>query len=444
MTTYLTKNTDGNTKWFEDARFGLFIHFGLYSLPARHEWIKFYERISEEKYQKYFDNFNPDMYNPKEWARMAKAAGMKYAVITTKHHEGFCLFDTKYTDYKVTNTPYGKDLIKEFVDAFRAEGIRIGFYYSLLDWHHPDFPIDCIHPRCEDDDAENLDKGRDMTKYAEYMRNQVTELLTNYGDIDILWFDFSYTPQSQSWQSVYKPWMQFGGGKGKEQWEAEELIKTARSLQPGIIIDNRAGILQDLWTPEQYQPDSWVTHPETGEPVTWEACHTMSGSWGYFRDEMTWKSAETNINLLIDTVSIGGNLIMNVGPTARGYFDHRAQKALEEYAQWMKYNSRSIYGCTMAEPEFIAPAGTKLTQSTDSKRLYIHLQKYPFPYLEMKNLAGKIEYAQFLHDGSEILYTENEIFRYGDKSEPNQGSVYFKLPAVKPNVTVPVIEVILK
>lgn len=444
MTTYLTKNTDGNTKWFEDARFGLFIHFGLYSLPARHEWIKFYERISEEKYQKYFDNFNPDMYNPKEWAQMAKAAGMKYAVITTKHHEGFCLFDTKYTDYKVTNTPYGKDLIKEFVDAFRAEGIRIGFYYSLLDWHHPDFPIDCIHPRCEDADAEELDKGRDMTKYAEYMRNQVTELLTNYGDIDILWFDFSYTPQSQSWQSVYKPWMKFGGGKGKEQWEAEELIKTARSLQPDIIIDNRAGILQDLWTPEQYQPDSWVTHPETGEPVTWEACHTMSGSWGYFRDEMTWKSAETNINLLIDTVSIGGNLIMNVGPTARGYFDHRAQKALEEYAQWMKYNSRSIYGCTMAEPEFIAPAGTKLTQSTDSKRLYIHLQKYPFPYLEMKNLAGKIEYAQFLHDGSEILYTENEIFRYGDKSEPNQGSVYFKLPAVKPNVTVPVIEVILK
>lgn len=444
MTSYLTKKTDGNTKWFEDARFGLFIHFGLYSLPARHEWVKFYERISEEKYQKYFNNFNPDMYNPKEWAQTAKAAGMKYAVITTKHHDGFCLFDTKYTDYKVTHTPYGKDLIREFVDAFRAEGIRIGFYYSLLDWHHPDFPIDCIHPRCEDDNAEEADKGRDMTKYAEFMRNQVTELLTNYGDIDILWFDFSYTPQSQSWQAVYKPWMQFGGGKGKEQWESEELIKTARSLQPDIIIDNRAGILQDLWTPEQYQPDCWMTHPETGEPVTWEACHTMSGSWGYFRDEMTWKSAQMNINLLIDTVSIGGNLIMNVGPTARGYFDRRAQKALDEYAQWMKYNSRSIYGCTMAEPGFVAPSGTKLTQSTDSKRLYIHLQKYPFTHLEMKNLAGKIEYAQFLHDGSEILYTENEMFRMGEHSEPNQGSVYFKLPAVKPDIIVPVIEVILK
>ncbi len=444
MTSYITKKTDGNTEWFENSRFGMFIHFGLYALPARIEWIKFHERISEEKYQKYFDNFNPDMYNPAEWARMAKAAGMKYAVITTKHHDGFCLFDSKHTDYKATNTPYGKDIIREFVDAFRAEGIRIGFYYSLLDWHHPEFPIDCVHPRCEDADAEAQDKGRDMKKYAEYMRNQLTELLTNYGDIDILWLDFSYTPESQSWQAVYKPWMQFGGGKGKEQWESEKLIELARSLQPGIIIDNRADIVQDLWTPEQYQPDGWVTHPETGELVTWEACHTMSGSWGYFRDEMSWKSAETNINLLIDTVATGGNLIMNVGPTARGYFDWRAEKSLDEYAQWMKYNSRSIYGCTMAEPEFVVPEGTKLTQSTDSKRLYIHLQKYSFPTLEMKALAGKIEYAQFLHDGSEILYSENDVFRYGDQTAVNEGSVYFQLPAVKPNITIPVIELILK
>ncbi len=445
MTNYITQKTFGDTDWFEASRFGMFIHFGLYALPARHEWIKFYERIPEDKYQKYFDNFNPDMFDARQWAQKAKSAGMKYVVFTTKHHEGFCLFDTKYTDYKVTNTPYGKDLLREFVEAFRAEGIRIGFYYSLLDWHHPHFPIDCIHPRCEDADAEAQDKGRDMKIYAEYMRNQVTELLTNYGDVDILWFDFSYTPESQSWQSVYKPWMQFGGGKGKDEWESEKLIATARSLQPNILIDNRADILQDIWTPEQYQPSQWVCHPHTGKLVTWEACHTMSGSWGYFRDEMTWKSPEQLINLLIDSVALGGNLIMNVGPTARGYFDQRADDALSVYTEWMKYNSRSIYSCTMAEPEFRAPFGTRLTQSTDSKRLYIHLQKYPFGILEADNLTGRIEYAQFLHDGSEILFTENSFAHLGESTGVDcKGKVYFHLPHVKPDVIVPVIEIILK
>ena len=146
-----------------------------------------------QHYDKYFQYFNPDLYDAREWARQAKAAGMKYAVFTTKHHEGFCMWDTQYTDYKCTNTPAGRDLVREYVDAFCAEGLRIGFYYSLIDWHHPEFPIDLHHPRRDDPDAYEQSKGRDMRKYAQYMRDQVTELLTNYGRIDIMWYDFSYS-----------------------------------------------------------------------------------------------------------------------------------------------------------------------------------------------------------------------------------------------------------
>ena len=436
MSSYVTKKTPGDTTWFVHDRFGMFIHWGLYSMPARHEWIKNKERIPEEKYDKYFEYFDPDLYDPKEWARQAKAAGMKYVVLTAKHHEGFCMFDSKYTDYKCTNTPAGRDLVKEYVDAFRAEGLHIGFYYSLLDWHHPDYVIDHIHPRAYDENVDELNKGRDMHKYAEYMRNQVTELLTNYGKIDILWFDFSIAPSA----NPPRPWMT---GKGKDEWEAEELIATARRLQPGIIIDNRTGIEQDIRTPEQYQPQAWPKDND-GNLCVWEACQTFSGSWGYYRDEMTWKSPEMLIQMLINTVSLGGNLLMNVGPTSRGYFDHRAEAALKVYADWMKYNSRSIYGCTMAEPEFVAPNGCKFTQSEDGKRLYVHLFDYPFQFLELRGFAGKVDYAQFLHDGSELLMKEGESGHFSEGKTQNSDVLFIKLPIVKPNMIVPVIELFLK
>ena len=437
MSSYQTRKTPGDTEWFRHDRFGMFIHWGLYALPARHEWVKTYEKTPEEVYERYFRHFDPDLYDAREWARQAKAAGMKYAVLTTKHHEGFCMFDSQYTDYKCTNTPAGRDLVREYVDAFRAEGLKIGFYYSLIDWHHPDFPIDPLHPRCNDENVEELNRGRDMHRYAEYMRNQMTELLTNYGKIDILWFDFSYSNNNPP----EKPWLR---GKGKKDWEAEELIATARKLQPGIIIDNRTEIEQDLWTPEQYQPQSWVRHKETGELVTWEACQTFSGSWGYFRDETSWKSPEMLIQMLVQTVSLGGNLLMNVGPTARGCFDYRAQAALQVFADWMKFNSRSIYGCTMAEPEFVAPNGCRLTQSEDGKRLYVHLFQYPYAFLELPGFGGKVEYAQFLHDASEIRFTENGVQHFGEGLSQDEGLLVLSLPAVKPPVTVPVIELFLK
>ncbi|MBQ2203551.1 MAG: alpha-L-fucosidase, partial [Oscillospiraceae bacterium] len=402
MSSYATRPTPGDTAWFTRDRFGMFIHWGLYALPARHEWVKTRERMTDADYDRYFRRFDPDLFDPRDWARQAKAAGMRYAVLTAKHHEGFCLFDSQYTDYKATNTPAGRDLVREFTDAFRAEGLRVGFYYSLLDWHHPDFTIDVHHPRRDDPDARAQNEGRSMARYCEYVRNQVRELLTGYGKIDVLWFDFSYPEQCGTGD---KAWMK---GKGAEDWEAEKLIALARSLQPRILIDNRTGIEQDIWTPEQYQLGDWLRHPETGERLVWEACQTFSGSWGYYRDETSWKSPGQLIRMLVNTVSAGGNLLMNVGPTARGCFDRRACKALTVFADWMKYNSRSIYGCTMAEPDLLAacPRDCRMTQSQDGTRLYLHLFAYPFAHLELRGLAGRVEYAQFLADGSELRFTE--------------------------------------
>ncbi len=440
MSSYVRKKTPGDTEWFVHDRFGMFIHFGLYALPARHEWIKTKEFISEEQYQKYFDHFNPDLMDAREWAKKAKAAGMKYAVLTAKHHEGFCLFDSQYTEYKSTNTPCGRDLVREYADAFRAEGLRVGLYYSLIDWHHPDFPIDKHHPRRFDPDAAELDRGRDMKKYAQYMRDQVTELLTNYGKIDILWTDFSYLPMENA-----PDWMQFGGGKGKDQWESEKLISTIRALQPDIILNDRAQIPQDIVTPEQERDLKKYTlrDEETGEYYTWESCQTFSGSWGYFRDEQTWKKPKMLLEFLVKTVAGGGNLIMNVGPTSRGFFDERANRALDIYADWMKYNSRSIYGCTMAEPKFSAPEGVYLTQSTDGKRLYIHLVNFPFNRLHIEGLSeNNMDYAQFLYDGSEAPRTKKEYTT--SMGEIIGTRMIFNLPALAFEKLNTVIEVFLK
>ncbi|RYG03711.1 MAG: alpha-L-fucosidase [Chitinophagaceae bacterium] len=423
---------DQRLAWWQNDRFGMFIHWGLYSLPARHEWIKNYERITDSAYQKYFDNFNPDLFQPKEWARMAKAAGMKYAVLTSKHHEGFCLFDSKYTDYKATNTQAKRDLVKEFVDAFRAEGLKVGFYYSLIDWHHPDFTIDGVHPQRVDDPKKYaaLNKGKDMSKYRDYLQKQVTELLTNYGKIDIMWMDFSYPGEN---------------GKGKDDWGAVELIKTVRKLQPGIIVNDRMDLRGeyedggDFVTPEQYKVAEWPM--ENGKRVPWETCQTFSGSWGYYRDENTWKDNKQLLTLLIESVSKGGNVLLNVGPTARGLFDNRASKALGKMGEWMQLNSRSIYGCTQADG-FTKPDNCLLTYNAKTKRLYVHLLDYPLQKIVLPGLKGKVKYAQFLHDNSEIRSTDRDGYGYQSASG-NDGDLSLSLPVIKPDTEIPVIELIL-
>ena len=418
--------------WWTNDRFGMFIHWGTYSLAGRHEWVKKRERIDDETYQKYFDNFNPDLYNPREWAKLAKAAGMKYAVITSKHHEGFTLFDSKYTDYKVTNTPYGKDALKEWVDAFRAEGLKIGFYYSLIDWHHPEYTIDRNHPLSANSEEEykELNKNRDMTKYREYLKNQVTEILTNYGKIDILWLDYSF-PTGEH-------------GKGRDDWNSVELIKLVRQLQPEIIVNDRLDLKEywggwDFTTPEQFKVKEWPTYD--GEKIPWETCQTFSGSWGYYRDEMTWKDNKQLLVLLIESVSKGGNLLLNVGPTGRGTIDYRAEEALLKMGEWMKYNSRSIYGCTQAPDSFEVPDNTLLTYNPTTNRLYVHLLDYPLQNFTLKGMKGKIKYVQFLHDASEIKISAPT--GYWINQETNEGDVNLILPVVKPPVEIPVIEIIL-
>jgi alpha-L-fucosidase len=413
-------------KWWTDARFGMFIHWGLYALPARHEWVKNRERLTNDQYQKYFDNFNPDLFNPKEWAKMAREAGMKYVVITAKHHEGFCLWDSKFTDYKATNTPFGRDILKEYVEAFRAEGLKVGFYYSLIDWHHPDYTIDRNHPQRQTSDSAyvRLNKGKDMSKYREYMKNEVRELLTNYGEISIIWFDFSFPGKN---------------GKGHDDWDSENLLKLARSLQPGIIVDDRLDLKDveggwDFTTPEQYKVDKWPEY--NGRRVPWETCQTFSGSWGYYRDETSWKSPSQLIELLIESVSKGGNVLLNVGPTARGQFDFRAQDRLAAIGSWMKVNSRSIYGCTEAPLDFKAPSNSLLTYNPTTKRLYIHLLAWPLESLTLKNMGDKVKFIQLLNDASEVSFNAGK----GD----NANDLYLSLPVQKPPVEIPVLEVILK
>jgi alpha-L-fucosidase len=412
--------TEGNTEWFVKDRFGLFIHWGIYSMAARHEWVKHRERITDEDYQKYFDHFDPDLYDPKAWARCAREAGMKYFVVTTKHHDGFCLWDSKLTDYKATNAPAGRDLIRPMVEAFRAEGLKVGFYHSLIDWHHPEFPIDGLHPQRDDVAYREKEKNRDVRKYAEYLHGQVRELLTEYGMIDIMWFDFSYSGSDWGWSK----------GKGKDDWQSEKLLKMVRELQPGIIVDDRLEAGGDIKTPEQYQPREWVK--VDGREVVWEACQTLNGSWGYDRDNLDWKSVDLLVKMLIDSVSKGGNLLLNVGPTGRGEFDLRAQGALSGIGDWMRLHGRSIYGCSQSD--YAAPADCRFTQN--GNRLYVHLFSWPPFALHLDGLGDKVEYAQLLNDASEIHIDR----RGGDATN----TLTLRLPIQRPPVAVPAIELFLK
>lgn len=411
--------------WWTEARFGMFIHFGLYAIPARQEWVKSLECIPDGDYDRFFEEFNPSRFDARAWARSARDAGMKYAVITTRHHEGFSLFDTKYSDYRITNTPFGRDLVREFVEAFRAEGLRVGFYYSLIDWHHPDFTIDRTHPDRVRADASHgapggpdfsaANAGRDMARYRQFMKDQITELLTGYGKIDILWFDFSYPGKN---------------GKDRNDWDSEALVKLARKLQPGIIIDNRLDLAdwEDGWdfvTPEQSRAALW---PEFhGRRVPWETCQTFSGSWGYARDEKSWKSAFQCIEQLVSTVAKGGNLIMNVGPTARGEFDYRAMERLSDYGRWLAANGDSIYGCTAAPAEFTAPPGTYLTYNPGSNRLFMHMPVWHYGTMQIP-FGERVRACRLLNDGSELRFQWNTLH----------------IPVEKPPVEIPVIEFILK
>lgn len=383
------------TKEYRKDRFGLFVHFGLFSVAGRSEWCKSIEKISETHYRHYYDCFTAENYNPREWARLAKRAGMKYVVLTTKHHEGFCLFDSKYTDYKATNTKAGRDLIKEYVEAFRAEGLKVGLYYSLIDWHHPDYPHfeDFNHPRRGE--TEHTDEGRDFSRYIEYMHNQVRELCTNYGKIDIMWFDFSY------------------GDMRGEKWQASKLVKMVRELQPEIIIDNRLDCGReafenldeapiycgDFTSPEQFVPAKGIVD-KMGRPVPWEMCQTTQvGSWGYMNGNENFMTARQAIYTLVDCVSKNGNLLLNVGVTAKGEFPKQTVALLEEIGDWMFQNGESVYGC--GSVDLPQPAWGRLT--TNGENIYAHFFDVAGQYVAVRGLeSDKVDFAVHLEDCTEV------------------------------------------
>lgn len=386
-------------KWFQDARFGMFIHWGLYSIPARGEWVRSSERISKEDYQQYFEEFNPVNFNPRLWAKAAKEAGMKYAVMTAKHHDGFCLFDSKLTDYKATNTKLKKDYIKEFLDAFRAEGLKVGLYFSLLDWYHEDYPAyaDRHHPMRGNEAYK--DKSYDFDKYLDYMHGQVRELCTNYGDIDLMWFDFSYDDMAG------------------EKWRATELVNMVRLLQPGIILDNRLeasgesyGSIKtlnpsiysgDFASPEQIIPPEGVTDCE-GNPIPWEACITMNNHWGYCSTDNLYKPTKQIIRKLVECVSKNGNVLLNVGPNALGEFPPEATQLLSEIGQWMKANNKGIYNCQKSQ--FEKPEWGYYTQNKNL--LYAHIFEGNIGALPLIGLKNKVKKARLLSDGSEIKFCD--------------------------------------
>ncbi len=427
----LPEPTEGDTSWFQKERFGLFIHWGTYSLAGRHEWVQNYERIPGEKYDKYFKHFDPDLYDPALWAKEARNAGMKYFVITTKHHEGFCLWDSKLTDYKATRTPYGKDVLRPMVDAFSKEGLKTGFYHSLIDWHHPEFPIDGLHPMRDNKDFRAAQQHRDIRKYAEYLHGQTRELLTEFGKVSVMWFDFSYAGSVHDGMK----------GKGKADWQSEKLLKMVRELQPHIVLNDRLELGGDIKTPEQFQPHGWLE--VNGKPVVWEACQTFSGSWGYHRDEMSWKSTEMLIQMLIDGVSKGGNLLLNVGPNGRGELDPRAIDRLRGMGEWMRLHNRSIYGCTASD--FTPPTDCRYTQN--GNRLYLHLFAWPFKNVHLPGLARRVEYAQLLNDASEVRMMTIDPHQQANCTTPggiSADTLTLELPVHKPGVTVPVVELFLK
>lgn len=384
------------TQWFREARFGMFIHWGLYAIPARGEWVRSHEELSIQDYEPYFRDFDPVDYNPREWVRLAKAAGMKYAVLTAKHHDGFCLFDSAYTDYKCTNTKAGRDLVREFVDACRAEGIKAGLYFSIIDWHHPDYPKygDLYHPMRNNEAFK--DEQINFPRYLEFMHNQVQELVTNYGQLDILWFDFAY------------------GDMSGEKWRATELIKMVRQYQPNVIIDNRlegngdkhGSILTaepsifsgDFVSPEQLLPPTGVLD-EAGNPVPWELCATMNNHWGYCNFDYDYKPASMIIRKLVECVSKGGNMMMNVGPDARGNIPPQSVAILKEIGRWMDLNSESVYGCgicSLPKPEW-----GRYTQKGDT--IYAHVQETPLGALPLTGIPpDQLESVHYLANGSQV------------------------------------------
>jgi alpha-L-fucosidase len=396
---------DARMKWWRDARFGLFIHWGLYAVPAGTwkgqpvggigEWIMNSANIPVEEYEQLAKQFNPTQYDPAEWVRIAKDAGVKYIVITSKHHDGFCLFDSKATDYDVVDaSPYGKDLLKPLADQCRKQGLKFCVYYSIMDWHHPAQ----TRPNQRSYNPTQIVPGRKQ-EYLDYMKQQLKELLDTC-DPEVLWFD-------GEWCDWYT------------EEDARDVYAFLRELKPQLIINNRVGkgrqgmagmskgdreYAGDFGTPEQ-------EIPATGLPgVDWESCMTMNDTWGYKKNDHNWKSSQTLIRNLIDIASKGGNYLLNVGPTADGVIPAASVERLGDIGRWMKVNGESIWG-THASPFKSLPWG-RCTHKTadDATTLYLHVFQWPADgRLIVPGLRNEIAAAYLLADAEQNDLTAETV-----------------------------------
>jgi alpha-L-fucosidase len=371
--------------WFDTARFGMFIHWGHSSQQGCElSWplvggvfsLPFCSDIPVEQYHNTARTFDPVAYNPHEWALRLKRLGMQYAILTAKHHDGFAMFHTQQSDFSIQQTPYGKDIVREFLDAMRTQGIHVGLYYSLIDWHHPDYPA-----FTEADKPYEFGKYRQPTpeqweRFIAFMKGQLRELLTNYGKIDLLWFD-------GGWERT------------PEQWQAKELEEMIRSLQPEILINDRLPGCGDFETPEQFIP------PQPPERA-WETCMTINESWGYNVADKNFKSARQLIHTLCEVAGKGGNLLLNVSPMGDGKIQPELLERLAVIETWMAGNRESIIATQPGlEPwQFYGPSTRK------GNRIYLHLLMKPYESISVRGMPIKqVKSVKILADGMELNYT---------------------------------------
>jgi len=346
-------------RWWNQARFGMFIHWGVYSIPARGEWVMQVERIPVEEYAPLAKRFNPKKYEPDEWAWLAKEAGMKYMVLTSRHHDGFSLFDSKVSDYTAPKTAAGRDLCADYVRAARKAGLKVGFYYSLLDWRWPAYWAG----------PEKDPKG--FRKLVDYVHAQVRELCTLYGRLDILWYDGAWPHDANAWRS-------------------RELNAMVRELQPRIIINDRSGLPEDHDTPEQH-----ISASKGGR--NWESCMTLNDNWGYSAGDNNWKSTMQLIHNLVRCASGAGNLLLNVGPKSDGTIPQPSVKRLQEIGAWMKVNGESIYGSERC------PFGGGMVGMTTAKGnvVYLHVVRWPGEEVCIAGVKSKVRSAHLLATGQQ-------------------------------------------
>ena len=359
-----TPDQQRRMKWWHDAKFGMFIHFGLYAAHGRHEWAMEMEAIPVTEYQKFTSGFNPAPGSARKWAQLAKAAGMKYMVLTSKHHEGFCNWDTKLTNYNAVQFGPKRDVLKEYVEAARAEGLRVGFYYSLMDWHHPD------GARCQTDPAARR-------RFLDYTNGLIRELLTNYGKIDILWYDVSWPLDAQGWESEKMNQMVFG-------------------LQPDIIVNNRNRLPGDFSTPEQ------TVKGESGGRA-WESCMTLNDSWGFQRADDNWKTPRTVIRNLITCARDGGNYLLNIGPEPDGSIPPESARILSEVGEWMKTSGLTIYGADPCQVSRSAYANFTRKGNT----LFMHVHFWPGTDVSISGLKQKVQSAKILKTGQSATVSQD-------------------------------------